>query len=586
MRKILILLSIPIIALISCGKEYLNVPAVGQLTTSEVSSTDPDGLCIAAYASLGNDHYDRPFSLWPYGNVRAGDAYKGGRDNNDIGDFFSLETFVSNRIDFGEYDGLWYLYFIAIQRANAALAVLDNVSTTTFPLKVERQAEMRFLRAHNYFQLKVLWKFVPYLDETVSSNNIGKVSNVALPNDTLWARISADFQFAVNNLPATQTDLGRPTKWAAMAYLAKTNLYRAYHQDNAYNSSNAHTITSVNQSELNNVISLTNQIIASGQYSLQPDFGYNFMEGPYENGVESLYSIQYSTADGIQFGRLNFGDLLSAPMEVGCCDFQKPSWDLANAYKTDVNGLPEFTTYNIAPLSQSDAVDPRLDHTIAIPGHMWKYEQSTIFGQSWARTPALYGYFNSLKENVQWFSPTNSQYVNMNPFYPNAKDRIVIRYADVLLWKAEALIQTNQLEAALPIINQLRSRAAASTSMLKLADSTYESNYNVGNYVDGVNCNWNSTITTPYGVTETFAMQALQWERRLEFAEEGCRFFDLVRWGIASQYLNAFFASEQKVFSWLSVGVFTPNRDEYLPIPYNQINFSHGVYKQNVGYTE
>ncbi len=569
------------LALVSCGKESLNVQAIGSLTSAEVSNENPDSLCNAAYASLGNDHYDSPFSLWPYGNVRAGDAYKGGRDNSDIGDFYSLETFVSNNVNFGEYDRLWYSFYIAIQRANAALLVLDNTTTSKFPLKLERQAEMRFLRAHNYFQLKILWKFVPYLTESVTGANIANVSNVALSNDSLWAKIAEDFQFATNNLPAVQTDLGRPTKWAAMAYLAKTYLYKAYHQDNTYNSLDAHAITSINASEMNKVITLTDSIINSGQYALQPDFGYNFMEGQYENGIESLFSIQYtSDAAGIQFGRLNFGDLLSPPMYVGCCDFQKPTWDLANAYKTDANGLPEFTSYNSAPLSASNAVDPRLDHTIAIPTHMWKYEQNAIFEDSWARTPSLYGNFNSLKENVQL-----GQYINMSPFYPNAKNRIVIRYADVLLWKAEALIQTNQASQALPIINQIRTRAASSTAMLMFQSSgTYESTYNMSNYVDGVNCNWNSTVTTPYGVTESYAMQALQWERRLEFAEEGSRFFDLVRWGIASPYLNAFFASEQNVFSWLSVGKFTPNRDEYLPIPYNQINFSHDVYKQNVGY--
>jgi hypothetical protein len=66
---------------------------------------------------------------------------------------------------------------------------------------------------------------------------------------------------------------------------------------------------------------------------------------------------------------------------------------------------------------------------------------------------------------------------------------------------------------------------------------------------------------------------------------EGCRFFDLVRWGIAGNYLNSYYATESKgIPSYLSAGNFTQGRDEFLPIPLTQVEFSHGAYTQNPGY--
>ena len=144
----------------------------------------------------------------------------------------------------------------------------------------------------------------------------------------------------------------------------------------------------------------------------------------------------------------------------------------------------------------------------------------------------------------------------------------------MLLWKAEALIELGRQNEALPLINQVRARAQGSTGLLKFANGNPEANYNIGMYVPGSNCTW----------TQDFARQALRWERRLEFAMEGNRFFDLVRWGIADTYLNDYFSVEKTRAAYLKDGHFTKNRDEYLPIPLNQIHFSHGLYVQNVGY--
>jgi len=562
MKKLIYLFAIA--TLFSCSG-FLDVAPKAVLSDAQVSSPDKvDNNLTAAYASLGNDHYDKPFSLWPYGNVRSGDAYKGGRDEGDIQNFYFMEIFKNVKSDFGELDGLWFNYYVGISRANSALRLLNTLTDTEFPLKATRQAEARFIRAYYYFQLKIIWKYVPFIDETVAIADYPTVSNRALTNDQLWEKIAADFQFGVENLPAAQPEIGRANKAAATAYLAKTRLYQAYEQDERHN------VTNINATKLQQVVDLINTIPST--YGLVDDYADLFTPGATENGKESLFAVQFSNkGDGTTFGRLNFGDVLATPMGIGCCDFHKPSKNLANAFKTDpVSGLPMFDTYDAAPLDLSaDKVDPRLDHTIAIPGHPWKYDPTTIYQVSWNRTPDVYGVYASLKENV-----CKTCYTQVGPFYGNTKNRMILRFGDVLLMKAEALIELGgaaNLDAARVIINSIRTRAANSTAHLKMADNSFESKFNVGTY--GL-----------AGWDQSYARKALRWERRLELAMEGNRFFDLVRWGIADTYMNAYFASEKSKIAYLKNGLFTKNRDEYMPIPDNQMRFSKGVYVQNVGY--
>jgi hypothetical protein len=566
MKKIAYIILLAVV-FTSCT-DFLDVQPKAILSGAQVSgATNADQFVIAAYASLGNDHYNLPFSLWPYGNVRSGDAYKGGRDEADIQGFYFMETFKNMRTDVAELDGIWYNIYVGISRANTALRDINTLSETEYPNKKIRQAEMRFLRGHWYFMLKEMFKYIPYIDENVAVTDYDKVSNKALTNDQLWDKIAADFQFAANNLPAVQPEIGRANRYAAQAYLAKTRLYQAYTQDEQNN------VTGIDQAKLNEVVILCDSVMSSPDLRLTTDFGYNFMPGSaYENGSESLFAVQFSQNDGISKGRLNFGDILATPQGLGCCDFHKPSQNLANAYKTDANGLPMFDTFNNADLDLTvNTVDPRLNHTIAMPGHPWKYDPTLLYQNSWNRSPDVYGSFASLKENV---SPKCDCFIHLDPFYGNTKNRIIIRFADVYLFKAEALIELGRQDEALTLINQIRTRAKNSTSMLKMADGSYESNFNVNTYQPGVNCIW----------TKDYARQALRWERRLEFAMEGTRFFDLVRWGIADTYLNTYFATEKTKRKYLKDGLFTKNRDEYLPIPYNQMNFSKGSYKQNFGY--
>ena len=542
--------------------DFLDMNPNGILDEESVSGVEQlDKLVISAYSMLGNDHYDIPFNLWPYGNVRSDDAYKGGRDESDIQDFHFYETSSNITANFGEPDGLWYNCYIAISRANNALRSLNNVSEQDFPNKKIRIGECRFIRGHFYFLLKVLFKSIPYIDETVAIENYGTISNIALSNDELWQKIADDFKAAYDNLPESQgTDVGRANKYSAAAYLAKTYLYKAYRQDEKHN------VTEINAEDLKQVLTFSNEVMSS-DYGLEDDFAYNFLPGSYENGKESLFAIQHSTDDGTLYGRLNFSDALNVPMKFsGSCDFQKPSQNLVNAYKT-VNGLPEFSDYNKADYNaNTDKVDPRLYHTVALPGVPYKYDKKNIFDESWTRNKAVYGLYSSLKENVALNDPSS---VLIDPFRANTKNKIVIRYADVVLMRAEALIELDREKEALPLINEIRERAKKSPGLIDYAE-----NVDIALYVDNVNCNW----------TKPYAREALRWERRLELAMESQRFFDLVRWGIADSVINTFYKEEAPKRTYYENAHFEKNRAEYVPIPQQQINFSKQVYKQNYGY--
>lgn len=555
--RIIIFTYFAVLSLNSC-QGFLEVPAQGVLTEDNLNGVKQiENEIIAAYAAIGNDEINRPLSLWNYGNVRSDDAYKGGNDQND-GDFLHFLEISSPSVGNETWytDVFWYRNYVAISRANFALKLLDKISETEMPNKKVRIAEMRFLRGHMHFIQKIIFKMVPFIDENMSPEDIANVSNVSFTNDELWQKIADDFDFAYQNLPEVQAEVGRANKYAAAAYLAKVYLYKAYRQDEKHN------VTGIDAEDLQQVIDLTGYVMTSS-YRLENDFAYNFLPGNYENGPEALFSVQYSHDDGTTYGRLNMGNALTTPTPGG--DFNKPSQDLVNAYKTN-NGLPMFDNYADTDYNeQVDKVDPRLFHTVAIPDKPYKYT-NVNYERNQSRNPGMYGYYSSLKENVD---PASEYYVKTGPWHANSKNNIIIRYADVLLMRAEAMIEKGDYAAALPLINQVRNRAKVSTGLIGFA-----TNLNIQAYVDGVNCVW----------SQDFARQALRWERRLEFAMEGSRFFDLVRWGITDSVMNSYYLREASIRIHYQGAQFTKNKNEYVPVPIQQINFSKGVYQQNYGF--
>ena len=505
-----------------------------------ISPDNVDNLVIAAYAHMvSGEDMNSPFSLWPYGNVRADDAYKGGANSEDGSHFHFLEIATGMTTDNWAFDDIWYRLYSGN----------------------ERIGEMRFLRGHYMFLLKVMFKHIVYVDETIPTSDYTKISNRQYTNDQLWQKIADDFKFAYDHLPDTQVEKGRPTQAAASAYLAKVMLYKAYRQNEK------NEVVEINEDDLKAVITYTdNAIMTAGGFGLEEDFAYNFLP-QYENGKESIWAVQYSQDDNTMYGNLNFGNELTAPQFFGCCDFQKPSQNLVNAFRTE-NGRPMFDTYNEKDnYDVQGNYDPRLFHTVAIPGFPYKYNVNYIFDKTWTRNEQeYYGLYSSLKENVD---PDCSCLKKVNsPFVANSMNRIVLRYADVVLMRAEALIQLNRLSEALPLVNEIRNRAARSTTLV----FDYGASFKVEPY------------TMAEWTDRDIAMRDLKWERRLELALEGSRFFDLVRWGDAAKVMNQYYASEASRRSYYSDANFTAGKNEYLPIPQKQINYSGGLYQQNNGW--
>jgi hypothetical protein len=564
--------------LASCSSDFLDYEPTGVLTSESVATAEnADALVTAAYAAIGNDEMVGPITnQWVYGSVRSDDAYKGGGGRGDVDVIDRYEQYNTTIADYGDFmlPRTWTNHYKAISRANFALSVINELTEAEFPKKKTRQAELRFLRAHSHFMLKLLFNKVPYITEDLSKEQILKTSN-DLTSDELWNKIAEDFVFAFNNLEQAQAQVGRADKNAAAAYLAKLRLYQAYQQNDN------HQVTSINTARLQEVIDYADAVTGG----LETDYAKNFLDGN-DNGQESIWAVQFSINDGTNTGRVSFVTGLNSPHGTslyGCCGFHLASQNMVNAFKTDANGLPLLETFNDsdifktidangnAPLTAGVTLDPRIDHTVGVPGRPFKYKNTLknagdmVYKFSWARDPGVYGFFGNMKEQQ---SPDCSCYVKNGPFIGTSKNVDFIRYADVILFKAEALIQLNRYNEALPLINLVRARAAASKSMPLAAGASDV--YKISPY-----------LVFP---SKEYAMKALMFERRLEFGMEGPRFFDLVRWGIADPVLNAYLSKEKTKRDFLANAKFTAGRDEYYPIPQREINFTAGLYKQNPGY--
>lgn len=560
---------------VNCSDDFLDHTPRGAISSDLLEHPDRvEDLIIAAYAAMGNDEFNMPFaSMWMWGSVRSDDAYKGGGGTGDGAEIDQYEQFFASNPRGWRNDNTWTRIYAGVARSNSAIRVLKDIDKEDFPLRDRRIAEMRFIRGHFHFILRTMYKYVPYIHDEIPTEDYPKVSNRALSNNEFWDVIAEEFQFAAEHLPPTQNDVGRPNEFTAKAYLAKVRLFQAYEQDDQHN------VVNVNTDRMQEVIDLTDEVLASGKWDLHEDFAMNFI-WEYDNGVESVFTIQNSYDDGTDDQRLDTGNGLNYHMapEYGCCGFHQPAQNLVNAFKTDENGLPKFDTYNDTEMNEPEdfqinySVDPRLDHTIGVPSHPFKYDPDFEYQEGYARTPDTYGYYSTMKETQHPDSPNLRQY---GPFIGSSKNQDVIRFAEILLWRAEALIEVGRHQDALPLINQLRERAKNSTDRLKYDNGEYFSNYRIENYQPGDNINWNQ---------ET-ARTALRWETRLELAMEGRRFFDLVRWGIAAETLNKFFAVETSRRPYLNRAEFTKNQHEYLPIPQAQIDFADvNVYVQNPGY--
>jgi len=565
----------------SCDDEFLDKPAIGALSDDVLANeAGVEKLLIGTYAALdgidiGNWEVDP--SNWVYGSVAGGEAHKGsnGADQPGINPIATFNIDPSN----GFINLKWRAMYEGITRANSVLSVLAVAEGISESDKQRIAAEARFLRGHYYFELKKMFNMVPWIDETTTEFN--------QPNNVdIWPNIEADFMFAFDNLPNTQAQVGRANKWAAASYLGKAYLYQHKY------------------AEAKNMF---DQVITSGvtsnglTYGLVDRFKDNF-DASTDNNKESIFAVQMVANDGTNtISNANMGQMLNFPYNspFRCCGFYQPTLDLANSYQTTPQGLPLVDSYNADPLKSDQGitsdkafvpdeqtVDPRLDWTVGrrgIPFLDWGLHP----GDSWIREQSTAGPY-SAKKHIYW-QATAYTYSDQSSWAPgSAINVVIIRFADVLLMAAEAEAQLGNLEQAQEYVNRVRARAARPENIVHtyvdpeepLEGFTDEpaANYNVASYPAGYFA----------GLGKDEALEAIYFERKLELALEGHRFFDLVRWGKAAEELNAFFDYEGNILPDVEGGLFKAGKNEYFPIPQRQIDLQtidgQSVLTQNPGY--
>ena len=552
---------------------------VPQATLTQDEVKEPkyiDNVLISAYAGLvAIEDMNASFSLWNY-DTRSDDAYVGGAEFSDGEPFHRLEKGTGILTTDWNFGSIWGKLYNYLSRVNLSLDVLAAADQGNATIQ-QRTAEMKFLRAYGHFQLKRLFKKIPFVNKpNMTEEDYNNITNTEYTNDEGWQQIINDLEEAYAVLPATQTDKGRPTKAAAAAFLAKVYLYKAYHQDDA----KSHKVTSINADDLQKVVEYTNlALYTSAGYGLEVDMHNNFRpEEQYENGKEAIWSIQYSKNDGTTWGNLNFSNRLIVPcipkVHDSGNDFYKPSHNLVNAYRTNSNGLPLLDNFNDVDyaVGSNETVDPRLFITVGMPGTPYMYNTSFMMDETnvWSRSGGTYGYFVSLKQNVDP-SQSDIYLFNCDNQWASSMNRIVFRYADVLLMRAEAQAQLGNTPEAIQLVNQVRDRAAkmAINSVVAGYPTKYGVHYAVGKY--------NGSYS------KDDAMKIIKMERRLELAMESERFFDLLRWGDAATVINKFYTDESQKMNFLAGSQFTAEKNEYLPIPYEQVAASNGNYEQNIG---
>ena len=443
------------------------------LTQDEVKRPEYiDNVLISAYAGLVTiEDMNASFSLWNY-DVRSDDAYVGGSSFSDGEPFHHLEMGTGITTDAWPYRSIWEKLYQYLSRVSLSLDILASADQENATIQ-QRTAEMKFLRAYGHFQLKRLFKKIPFVNKlNMTEEDYNNLSNTEYTNDEGWQQIINDLEEAYAVLPAVQADKGRP------------------------------------------------KVHDSG------------------------------------------------------CDFYKPSHNLVSAYRTNSNGLPMLDNFADAEytVGSSQTVDPRLFVTVGVPGTPYMYNPSFMIAETntWSRSGGTFGYFVSLKQNVD--PALNDIYLYLcDSQWASSMNRVVFRYADVLLMRAEALAQLNQTTEAIALVNQVRERAAgmATNSVVSNYPNKYGVHYAVGKY------------SGSYSKDE--AMKIVKMERRLELAMECERFFDLVRWGDAATVINKYYTTESQKMNFLSGSQFTADKNEYLPIPKEQMAASNGHYTQNCG---
>ncbi|MCF3111073.1 RagB/SusD family nutrient uptake outer membrane protein [Niabella sp. CC-SYL272] len=555
----------------SCGKGFLETKPQGALSEALLTNTQGvEAALIGAYGIMNGNingtwgNYSSGPSQWLFGEVAADNAHKGsnGPDQSPMNDIELHNVNSSN----DNLPVMWRVYYEGITRCNTTLRLLAAVQgggSDKFSEERATQiaAEAKMLRGHYYFFLARLFKNIPYVDENMTTQDATKV-----PNDkSVYPMIEADFKAAMAGLPQDYSkplgEVGRVDKYAAEAYLGKLYLYQKKYAE---------------------ALILFKDVITKKAALTSLDFNANFnIKG--KNGAEGILVSQSKiNADG-SGDNANVGDMLAGlygNSPGGCCGFYQPSVDLVNAFKVDANGLPFLDgTYRNNPyksdqglsgpaldnyqLDVSLVFDPRLDYTVG--RRQVRYRDWGVLVPGWIRDQPFGGPFVAVKQSINQADFSGNVANGAN--YLNAQNVNIIRLSDVYLMAAECAVETNDLDAAKTWVNLVRTRAATLAPVLT-GSGQPAAVYKIGTY--------------PSFPSQDYARKAVRFERRLELALEGHRYYDLVRWGIAKDVLESYKDFEKQYVSASQPAGFTyPDWDKGMLIPREQIDRAQGVLRQN-----
>ncbi|WP_025764674.1 RagB/SusD family nutrient uptake outer membrane protein [Dyadobacter tibetensis] len=518
----------------SCSDNFFDLKPQGKASLEQLSNKNGvNALLIGAYSLVdgvgaGNTGRQSTISNYVFGGISSDDAVKG----TDAGDqpeqsFIEQYNWLADNTYFL---GKWWHSYDGVARCNEVIQIVSSpdVKDMTDAEKKQVVAEARFLRGHYHFEAKKMWGKVPFIDETIydrENPNSTKVPNT----EDIWGKIEADFAFAAENLPATQAQKGRATKWAAKSYLAKAMVF---------------------QKKWAPAKVILEEVIQNSGKRLVANYHDNYRTAG-NNNAESIFEVQFSVNDGTTGNNGNAGDNLNWPYSAtapgrGCCGFYQPSHNLVNAFKTK-DGVPMIgaaadgsaDTYNQVDLpndqgiaasatfalDKSIPVDPRLDWTVGRRGVNF-LDWGPMPGAVWIRDQAYAGPFTG-KKWMYYLAEENSSTHSTSKRNVNNNYRL-LKLSHVILWLAECEAELGNLAKAEEYVNMIRVRAKTGS----VQDPTV--NYQVEPYPAG----------TFASKGAAYAINAVRMEQRLEFAMEGHRFFDLVRWGIAEKVLNKYAAEE------------------------------------------
>jgi starch-binding outer membrane protein, SusD/RagB family len=558
----------------ACKEEFLEITPKGSLDQSVLATDDGiNALLIGAYSMLdgvsSSFGWEAASSNWVYGDIRGMVGNKG-TDAGDQPDINPLQTFSESPTN-PYLNVKWRSVYEAISRCNSAiqttaLALGNGAITQENADAYIKQA--RALRGWYHFEAWRMWEKIPYVDENTDQATLTNTEDV---RDKIIADLTEG-----TTLPNNMGQVGRFNGTVSKVLLAKALMQM--------NQDYAGALTLLNDAKTGTK--------PNGQpIGLAPTYGEVF-DIVNRNGIESVYTVQYSVNDGSGAWNGGWGEVLNFPYKSGgspggCCGFFQATQEFVNSFRTSA-GLPLLdNTYNDDPVLSDEGMapsdptyvedpgplDPRLDWTIGRRGiPYWDWGVHT--GSDWVRDQSYAGPFSPKKQVYK--KSQEGQYTEVGNWTSGwtANGYRMIRYADILLLIAECQIETNDLAGARTNINLVRARAANPAGFVKEADGTTDAaNYVIAEY---------PASGYPFD-SQANARLALRMERKLELGMEGHRWFDLNRWGITVAELTRVLNYE-KTMPWGS-SMYGSNtvgaEDVTFPIPQRQIDLSNGNLVQN-----